>query len=186
MRTLPQGTGWLHTSAMPPDAAAAARLRAYSLLEAAQGHAPEDALAALGDPRGRGDRPGLGARGVPRPAGRTVHAIVRRERPVAEELVADLVERAEAVGTARRSRIALALRAVAAARREDSAALLADAGRAVVLVDDATLPALDRCSALVVCAAAYNTLRLWELVDELYDQATDLAPACEQPMSSPR
>jgi len=160
-------------------------LRAYSLLEAAQGHAPEDALAALVTLEAEATRQGWEHAAFLAAAGRTVHAIVRRERPVAEELVADLVERAEAVGTPALRGIALALRAVTAARREDSAALLADAGRAVVLVDDASLPALDRCCALVVCAAAYNTLSLWELVDELYDRASDLAPACEQPMMQP-
>ena len=180
-----RGRAGLHTSAMPPDAAAAARLRAYSLLEAAQGHAPEDALAALVTLEAEATVQGWEHAAFLAAAGRTVHAIVRRERPVAEELVADLVERAEAVGTPALRGIALALRAVTAARREDSAALLADAGRAVVLVDDASLPALDRCCALVVCAAAYNTLSLWELVDELYDRASDLAPACEQPMMQP-
>ena len=81
--------------------------------------------------------------------------------------------------------IALALRAVGAAGREDSRAVLVDAGRAVVLVEDASLPALDRCTAMVVCAAAYNTLALWELADELFDRASDLAPACEEPLQQP-
>ena len=54
--------------------------------------------------------------------------------------------------------------------------MLADAGRAVVLVEDETLRPLDRCTVLVVCAAAYNTMNLWELVDLLYDQAGVLAP----------
>jgi diguanylate cyclase (GGDEF)-like protein len=170
---------------MPTDAAAAARLRAYSLLEAAQGDAPEDALAELVTLEAEATRHGWGQAAFLAAAGRAVHALVRREPPVAEELVEELVDRAEAVGAPALLGIALSLRAVTAARREDSAALLADAGRAVVLVDDESLPALDRCCALVVSAAAYNTLSLWELVDELYDRATELAPACEVPMMQP-
>jgi diguanylate cyclase (GGDEF)-like protein len=77
---------------------------------------------------------------------------------------------------------ALALRAAGAAYRDDSAALLADAGRAVAVVDDDELPALDRCTVLVVAAAAYNTLSLWELNDDLYRQASVLAPACDEPV----
>ena len=160
-------------------------MRAYSLLEAAQGHAPEDALAELVTLEAEACRQGWDHAAFLAAAGRTVHAIVRRERPVAEELVEDLVERAETIDAPALRGIALALRAVTAARREDSAALLADAGRAVVLVDDESLPALDRCCALVVSAAAYNSLALWELVDELYDRASALAPACEQPMMQP-
>ena len=142
---------------MPTDAAAAARLRAYSLLEAAQGDAPEDALAELVTLEAEATRHGWGQAAFLAAAGRAVHALVRREPPVAEELVEELVDRAEAVGAPALLGIALSLRAVTAARREDSAALLADAGRAVVLVDDESLPALDRCCALVVSAGTAAT-----------------------------
>ena len=53
-----------------------------------------------------------------------------------------------------------------------------------MLVDDSSLPALDRCTTVVVIAAAYNALSLWELADELFDRASALAPACEEPLQS--
>ena len=89
-------------------------MRAYSLLEAAQGHAPEDALAELVTLEAEACRQGWDHAAFLAAAGRTVHAIVRRERPVAEELVEGLVERAEMIGAPALRGIALALRAVTA------------------------------------------------------------------------
>ena len=63
----------------------------------------------------------------------------------------------------------------------DTAALLADTSRAVALLDDEQQPPLDRCTAYVVIAAALNSLRLWELVDDLYTRAAELAPRCDEP-----
>jgi diguanylate cyclase (GGDEF)-like protein len=77
--------------------------------------------------------------------------------------------------------VALAFRAISAAATGDPGALIADAGRAVALLDDQSQPALDRCIGYVVTAAAFNTLRLWELVDELYARAADLEPDCVEP-----
>jgi diguanylate cyclase (GGDEF)-like protein len=96
-----------------------------------------------------------------------------------------LVAHAQTLGAPSLLALALALRGVAAAGREDSAALLADVGRAVALVDDDLAPVLDRCTVLVVCAAAYNALSLWELVDELYDRETVLEPSCDPPVQAP-
>lgn len=96
-----------------------------------------------------------------------------------------LVARAQALGVPQLLGLALALRGVAAAGRDDSAALLSDVGRAIALIDDEEQPALDRCTVLVVCAAAYNALSLWELAVELYDLETLLEPACETPVQAP-
>jgi hypothetical protein len=63
----------------------------------------------------------------------------------------------------------------------DTAALLSDASRAIALLDDEQQPPLDRCAAYVVAAASLNTLRLWELVDDLYTRAAELGPLCDAP-----
>ena len=146
---------------MPTDAAA--RGSVAGVLPAARrprARPRRTPLAELVDPGGRGDRRhGWGQAAFLAAAGRAVHALVRREPPVAEQLVEELVDRAEAVGAP--ALLGIALCAARGARppvEEDSAAVLADAGRAVVLVEDESLPALDRCTALVVSAAAYNTL----------------------------
>jgi len=77
--------------------------------------------------------------------------------------------------------IAGALSALAASSRGDTETVLAETGRAVALLDDENLVPLDRCTAYVVCAAVYNSLSLWELVDELYDRAQALTSLCPVP-----
>jgi diguanylate cyclase (GGDEF)-like protein len=47
--------------------------------------------------------------------------------------------------------------------------MLEDAANAMVILDDEQLPAQDRATGYTILAAAYNSLRLWELADELYD-----------------
>jgi diguanylate cyclase (GGDEF)-like protein len=168
---------------MLSDAAGAARLRAYSLLEAVQGDAPERALAELVDLEAEARRSSWPEVELLAAAGQVVHALAGGADPSSVGPGLDeLLERAESIQAGGVAGLVLALRALAAAGREDSAAVLADAGRAVVLAEDESLRALDRCTVLVVCAAAYNALSLWELVDELYDRASALAPECEQPL----
>ena len=89
-----------------------------------------------------------------------------------------LIDRAVGLGASGLHALTLALRAVAAAAVGDSATLMADASRAVALLDDEQQPALDRCTAYVVAAAAFNSLGLWELVTQLYGDAADLERAC--------
>jgi diguanylate cyclase (GGDEF)-like protein len=89
-----------------------------------------------------------------------------------EALVDLLVGRAEAIGSPALQALALGLRAVAAAN-DDKAAAVRDAARATALLDDDDQSPLDRCVGYVVAAAAFNTLRLWELVDELYTRALE-------------
>ena len=118
--------------------------------------------------------------------GRTMHALVHgTDVEALPDLMDRLVARAEALGHGGLVGVTMALRAVGAAGRADSASLLHDAARAVTLADDAQWPALDRCTALVICAAAYNALSLWELASELYDAASRLAPSCERPLQEP-
>ena len=165
---------------MPPHTAAAARLRAY-----VQGEAHEEAAAELVELEAlAGFRAWTHAAFVAAGA-LVVHAVVHRGPDVARPMADDLLTRAQRLPAPVLLGIAHALRAVVAAVDEDSEAVLAHAGRAVVLVEDESQDALDRCTALVVSAAAYTSLSLWELADELFGLATDLAPACEQPLQQP-
>ena len=168
------------------SASAAARTHAYSLMEAAQGDAPDRALEdlrALGLQAGESGWPDVALLAE---AGRVMHALLSRPDPATVRAALDtLVSAGESLDAPELLGVALALRAVGAAGRDDSAAVLDDAGRALALVEDDALPALDRCTVMVICAAAYNTLSLWELVDDLYDRASSLAPACDHPVQEP-
>ena len=166
-----------------PDVAA--RLRAYVLWEAVQGEAHAEAAAELVALEARARRESWTHAAFVAAGALVVHAVVHRGPETARPMADDLVTRAETLRAPALLGIALALRAVAAAGQQDTGSVLVDAGRAVVLAEDATQDALDRCTAMVVSAAAYNTLSLWELADELFDQATDLAPACEEPLQQP-
>jgi hypothetical protein len=175
-----------------PTGEAEARLYAYGLMEAAQGEDHAGAGRALISLEQESLRRGWPEAAFLAAAGQLLYSMVRASNPDATAAgLSTLVLRAEAMSVAGPPPtpallgLALALRALAAAGRGDNAQLLGDAGRAVALVDADDLPALDRCTVLVVCAAAYNTLGLWELVDELYDQAAALEPDCEQPIQAP-
>ncbi len=171
---------------MPSDSAGAARLRAYALMEAAQGDAPGQALEQLEALEVEARQQGWPEAEFLAVAGQALHGVAtRREPALLAPVLDDLVRRAEPLHAPALLGLAHALRAVGAAGRDDGGALLDDAGRALVLVDDPSLPALDRCTVVVVCAAAYNALSLWELSDELFDRASALAPACEEPLQEP-
>lgn len=171
---------------MPSDAAGAARLRVYLLMETSQTgdhEAARDELTALAE---RAKRQGWPEVSFLATAGLAQYALLHSpDRTALGSTLEDLVLRAESLGRPALLGLALALRAVGAAVREDGGALLADAARAVALVEDDDLPALDRCTTLVICAAAYNTLSLWELCDDLFERASLMAPACEQPVQQP-
>jgi hypothetical protein len=167
-------------------AAARDRLRAYALMEDIQGHAHVDAARQLAVLEAEALRSGRVEAALLAAVGGAMYGLLRSgDRAEAAAAVESLVVRAEAAAAPSLLAMALALRALAATERHDSAAVLSDAGRAVALVDDELQPAVERCTALVVCAAAYNTLSLWELADELYDRAAELEPACEQPVQAP-
>ena len=141
----------------------AARSRAFALLEAVQGEdhaaAAAEVEAALAD---AGDWPEVRFLLT---AARTVYGVVRpREGVDAAALVAALLEVAADPAA---EAVALGLQALVAAGAGDPAELLACTSRAVALLDDPALPAMERCLGYVVNAAALNTLHLWELVDEL-------------------
>jgi diguanylate cyclase (GGDEF)-like protein len=108
-------------------------------------------------------------------AARTVHGIVHHddEAASAASVEALLLQAPGPAATA----VAHGLQGLVAAGQGDTALLLACASRAIALLDDPDLPGMERCLGYVVCAAALNTLRLWELTDELYTRALDVGPA---------
>jgi diguanylate cyclase (GGDEF)-like protein len=171
---------------MQADAHLSARLRAYHLMEAAQGddheHVLGDLLALEADALARGwaDAALLAA------CGRFIDALLREpDRSSIAPFADELVRRARDQQDRALLGVALALRAVGSAEAGDHAGVLADAGRAVALVDPDDLDPMDRCFAWVVCAAAYNVLNLWELTDELYDRASAIASLCVEAVQEP-
>jgi diguanylate cyclase (GGDEF)-like protein len=160
----------------------AARLQAYRLMEAAQEHGRATAAADLAALEAEAESRGWVAEAVVAAAGQALTVVLGDDAAAAEEAVAAVLRRAEDLAAPELVALALAMRAVTAAGRGDGERLLTDAGRAVVLQDDPDLPPLDRCMVLGVSAAAYNTLRLWEVVDELYDTASALSERCEVPV----
>lgn len=148
-----------------------ARDEAYRLLEAVQGDAPDVALEAT-----------RRAHDAARAAGWThvrllldlvtcVHGLVHGPGEPTARALEELLDGARAASATALEAAGLGVRAVLAGTRGDTAMLLADAAEAVRLLDDETQPASERSTAYVVVAAAYNSLRLWELVDDLYQRA---------------
>jgi diguanylate cyclase (GGDEF)-like protein len=173
-----------------------AYLRAYALFEAVQGHDSDDAAAAVAPALEQAEARGWTSTAFVLAAACVVHAITRAGTPAADlrRLTGDLLARAEAADATQPSEsssaaafvaMALGLRALTAAGSGDASALLSDASRAVALLDEPSLPALDRSTAYVVVAAAFNTMRLWELVDDLYDQAMTIGHLPDAPGQVP-
>jgi diguanylate cyclase (GGDEF)-like protein len=159
-----------------------AYLTAYDLLEAVQSEDHLGAAAQLPLAAEHAAQGGWSEAGFVLAAAEIVHLITRPSDtgPSADALDA-LLRRAEDLEHSPFMAVALGLRALKAAATGDTASLLADAARAIALLDDDDGPPLDRCTAYVVTAASLNTLRLWELVDELYTRAAELGPLCDAP-----
>lgn len=159
----------------------AAHHAAYELFEAVQSERREEAFAAIAEALATARRQAWPEVEIVLEGARLVHDVVDPARSVSAADVTPLCERAEAEGLPALQAVALALRALVSAGTGDSTALMGDAARAVALLDDPLLPALDRSTGYVVAAAVFNTLRLWELVDELYSRAAGLGATCEVP-----
>ena len=145
-----------------------AYLQAYALFEAVQGEDRARAAAELPALQAAAEQSGWPEVAFVAAAATVVHGLVRPEGPRPDDVtVNELLARAELLGAPAFVALSLGLRALNAAGRGDAAALLTDAGRAVALLGDPDLPPLDRCTAYVVTAAAYNTLSLWEVVDKI-------------------
>ena len=179
----PRGPTCRHTQGVPADLVAA-RVRAVALVDAVQGQDHDAAVAELTALSGVGLRHGWDDVAFLASVGLAVDTLVSGDVAVRHAALAGLVAQADVLGPAQRA-VALAFSAVVSTAQDDGAGTLADAAAAVVLAEDGSLPALERCLALVIAAAAYNGLSLWELVDELYTRATALLPSCEEPVLAP-
>ncbi len=161
----------------PADQRHAAYLRAYELFEAVQGQDHAAAVVELSAARTTAQRQGWTEVAFLLAASQTVHLVSRPPDGVAARAAtAALLADAERLGCPTSIAVALGLRALTDAAAGDTAALLAGTSRAIALLDDEGLPAPERSTAYVVLAAALNTLRLWELVDDLYTSAASLGP----------
>jgi tetratricopeptide (TPR) repeat protein len=166
----------------------AAYLASYALFEAVQSEQHAAALATLPVARVSAHAQGWPEVTLVLDAAAAVHAITRPATPGCPGLAPgdldELVDQATALEAPALLAIVLGLRGLAASSVGDTARLMADASRAVALLDDADQPPLDRCTGYMVIGAAFNTLRLWELVDELYTRAGELEPLCDGPAQS--
>lgn len=144
---------------------------AYRLLEGVQGDAPDIALDAAQRAHRHAQTRGWTHVELLLDLVRCVHGLIHGPGAPTEQALEELLAGARAAGAAALEAAGLGVRAVLAGTRGDTALLLADAAEAVRLLDDDTQPPSERSTAYVVVAAAYNSLRLWELVDDLYRRA---------------
>ncbi len=160
----------------------AAYLAAYDLLEGVQSEGRAEALGRLPAAHAEARKHGWTEVELVLDAAQLIHDVVSPTAHVTRDDVTPMCQRAEAAGLSALLAIALGIRALAAGA--DAVSLIADASRAVALLDDSSQPPLDRCTGYLVAAAAFNTLRLWELVDDLYTQANELGQHCEVPATA--
>ncbi|MGN6611320.1 MAG: diguanylate cyclase domain-containing protein [Angustibacter sp.] len=144
---------------------------AYRLLEGVQGDAPDVALEAATRARHQARTRGWTHVELLLDLVGCVHGLVHGPSEQTHAVLDELLIGARTARAAALEAAGLGVRAVLAATRGDTAAVLADSAEAVRLLDDAGQPASERSTAYVVVAAAYNSLRLWELVDDLYLRA---------------
>jgi diguanylate cyclase (GGDEF)-like protein len=167
------------------DARTAARLRAYRLMEALQGADRDGALTELAELEALASDPAWPEVVFLARLGQAMDGVLYSGDPQRTlHHLDELVAWAEELGPPALLAHALGLRAIVRATCGDTELVIADAARGLALLDRADLPALDACTALVVCAAAYNALSLWELVDAIYDRASALEPMCEEPIQA--
>ncbi|GAB3596024.1 hypothetical protein GCM10027446_22280 [Angustibacter peucedani] len=145
--------------------------QAYRLLEAVQDDEPEAAEAELLLALRRARERGWTHVELVLLLVRCAHGLTHHPGRSTWEHVEELLAGARRAGAPALEAAGLGVRAVLAGLDGDTATLLTDAAEAQVLLEADGLPAADRSTAYVVVAAAYNSLRLWELVDDLYDRA---------------
>lgn len=102
----------------------------------------------------------------------------------ADLATARLIERGQGLGQPGMLAAGLALRAAIALRDGDVVAHLANASRAVVILDSDD-DAMMRCAGLIAAGTAYEALNLWELGDELHNLAEALLPDCDDQIQRP-
>ncbi len=144
---------------------------AYRLLEAVQGDAPDVALAAVRIGLDQAREQGWTHTELVLDLTTCVYGLVHGPDEQTQRALEELLTRSRRVGAPALEAAGLGVRALLAGTRADTAALLADTAEAVRLLDDEGQPPAERSTGYVVVAAAYNSLRLWELVDDLYQHA---------------
>jgi diguanylate cyclase (GGDEF)-like protein len=158
---------------------------AYRLMEQAQSEEHQAAASGLAALAAAAQDAGWDEVVVLAHLGLAMYAILRPSVPTTDHPGLDeLVTGAEELAAPALLALALGLRAVLDGARGESEALLQDAARALVLLEDPQLPALDACAALVAVAAAYIGQSLWELADEIYARAAELSPLGEEPIQN--
>jgi diguanylate cyclase len=171
------------TGVTPEHVRRAALHAAFHLVEAVQlpdvGQARVDIAAGLSD----AERSGWSETTATLLFARAVDAITNLPDEAAAA-TQGLIDRAEALGEPGMLAAGLALRAALALRDGDVVRHLADASRAVVLLDVECDP-LARGSGLIAAGTAYEGLSLWELGDELHDRAEALLPLCDDQLLRP-
>ncbi len=160
---------------------AAARLAAFTLVEAVQ-------LRDVGDDLAAAQAESL-ERGWPEVTRALLYADIVRMSLSADPGLGDVISRlyddAERAGDYAMLSVALASRAEHRLTSEDPLVRQGfdnDIARAVALIQVSTDGALERATAYVACAIAYSLRDLWELEEELYAEAAPVLAECELPL----
>lgn len=159
-----------------------AYLHAYALLERVQGEDAAEAVEELVTAGRQAEHAGWADVRFVLEVADVVYRLPRVAPDVGAKLTSDLLRRAETTQAPAYRAIALALGALSSGG--DTAQLIASTARAVALLDDDELPGMSRCLGYVITAAAFNSLNLFELVDELYQRALRLGAACEDSLQT--
>ncbi len=155
--------------------------QAYELLERVQGEDHVVAAAELTPAMYHAEHAGWRDVRFMLQVAEVVHRMSRIDPEVLRALTADLTVRAESL-PGPYTAIALGLSAVACS--DDAARLIGLASRAVARLDEESQPSMARCLGYVIAAAAFNSLNLWELADDLYRVASDLGAVCDEALQT--
>ena len=160
---------------------AAARLAAFTLVEAVQVRDVGDELVAA--------QANSLERGWPEVTRVLLYAeLVRRSLssdPGVGDVISALYDQAERAGDYAMLSVALASRAEHRLTSDDPLVRQGfdnDLARAVALIQVSTDGALERATAYVACAIAYSLRDMWELEEELYAEAAPVLAECELPL----
>ncbi len=170
-------------SALPGSARRAALHAAYHLVEAVQLQERDAARAEIADRLAEAERSDWPETTVALLFALAVDAFTNLPDDV-EAATDTLIDCADALGEPGMLAAGLALRAQLALRDGDVGRHLADASRAVVVLDEESDP-LARGTGLIGAATAYECLSLWELGNELHDRAEALLPLCDDQVLRP-
>ncbi|GAA4349525.1 GGDEF domain-containing protein [Angustibacter luteus] len=146
--------------------------RAYDLLEGVQAEDPRGALAEVVHAQQVARRHAWNRVDLVLQLVAVVHDLVHGPDARTDARVEDLMAQSRRTSQLALVACALGVRGVLRNLHGDTRQMLEDAANAMVILDDEELPAQDRATGYTIIAAAYNSLRLWELTDELYELAT--------------